>query len=110
VLAKIGRSAARELFLTGMRFSAARAHALGLVHRVVPEAERQTAVDRYLQEILAAAPHAVAAAKALISEVWGRPADDARAVTAAAIAARRVSAEGQEGLQAFLDKRKPVWS
>jgi methylglutaconyl-CoA hydratase len=109
-LAKIGRSAARELFLTGARFSAARAREIGLVHAVVPAAGLDAAVDGYVQEFLASAPEAIAAAKALIPIVWGRPLADAMPITAAAIAARRVSAEGQEGLRAFLDKRTPAWS
>ena len=109
-LAKIGRSAARELFLTGARFSAARAREIGLVHAVVPEAELDGAVDGYVHELLSAGPHAVAAAKALIPEVWPRSVGDALTVTASAIAERRVSPEGQEGLRAFLEKRKPSWS
>src|SRR5438094_273442 len=108
-LAKIGRSAARELFLTGARFSAARAKEIGLVHAVVPAAELDAAVDGYVREILTAGPEAIAAAKALIPDVWRRTVDDATAITAAAIAARRVSAEGQEGLRAFLEKRAPAW-
>ena len=56
------------------------------------------------------ASEAIAAAKALIPVVWSRSIDDATAVTAAAIAARRVSKEGQEGLRAFLEKRAPAWS
>lgn len=109
-LAKIGRAAARELFLTGARFSAARAKEIGLVHAVVPASELDAAVARYLQEILAAGPEAVAAAKALIPAVWGRPLDEAQPMTARAIALRRVSPEGQEGLKAFLEKRTPSWS
>jgi len=109
-LAKIGRSAARELFLTGARFSAARAKEIGLVHAVVPAADLDAAVGRYVHELLAAGPEAIAAAKALIPQVWGRAAEDAMPMTAAAIAARRVSNEGQEGLRAFLEKRAPGWS
>ena len=108
-LAKIGRSAARELFLTGTRFSAARAKEIGLVHAVVPAADLDAAVAGYVNEILGAGPAAVAAAKALIRTVWGRPLDEARSITTEAIAARRVSPEGQEGLHAFLGKRKPSW-
>jgi len=108
-LAKIGQAAARELFLTGARFSAARAREIGLVHEVVPAADLDVAVSRYVQELLTAGPEAVAAAKALIPTVWGRPTADAMPITAAAIAARRVSAEGQEGLRAFLDKRAASW-
>ncbi|MBI3403338.1 MAG: enoyl-CoA hydratase/isomerase family protein [Acidobacteria bacterium] len=109
-LAKIGRSAARELFLTGARFSAARAKEIGLVHAVVPAAELDATVDRYVAELLSGGPDAIAAAKALIPQVAGRAIADAAPMTAAAIAARRVSKEGQEGLKAFLEKRKPSWN
>jgi methylglutaconyl-CoA hydratase len=109
VLAKIGRSAARELFLTGARFSAARAREIGLVHAVVPEGELDAAVAAYVREFLTSGPEAIAAAKALIRDVHGRSVEDARPITARALAARRVSAEGQEGLMAFLEKRKPSW-
>ena len=110
VVAKIGRSAARELFLTGARFSAMRAREIGLVHAVVPATQLDDVVSEYVRELLSAAPGAIAAAKALIREVWGRSVTDATPITAGAIATRRVSAEGQEGLRAFLDKRKPSWS
>jgi methylglutaconyl-CoA hydratase len=109
-LAKIGRSAARELFLTGARFSAARAREIGLVHTVVPAADLDAAVNQYVQEFLAGGPEAIAAAKALIPAVWGRPIADATTITAGAISARRVSPEGQEGLRAFLEKRTASWS
>ncbi|MCU1385810.1 MAG: hypothetical protein JWL71_4507 [Acidobacteria bacterium] len=108
-LAKIGPAAARELFLTGARFSAARAKEIGLVHAVTTAAELDPAVGRYVQELLTAGPEAVAAAKALIPHVWGRPIAEAMPITAAAIAARRVSPEGQEGLRAFLEKRTARW-
>jgi methylglutaconyl-CoA hydratase len=109
-LAKIGRSAARELFLTGARFSAARAREIGLVHAVVPEAELDATVAQYIREILTAGPEAIAAGKALIPRVWHETIEGARAMTAHAIAARRASPEGQEGMKAFLEKRKPSWS
>jgi methylglutaconyl-CoA hydratase len=110
VLPKIGPSAARELFLTGMRFSAARAKEIGLVHAVVPETELDRTVQTYVEELLSASPTGIAAAKALIPEVWGKSPDDALALTSNAIASQRVSPEGQEGLKAFLDKRKPRWA
>jgi methylglutaconyl-CoA hydratase len=109
-LAKIGQAAARELFLTGARFSAARAKEIGLVHAVVPAHELDNTVATYVHELLSASPEAVAAAKALIKRVVGRAPADVTQVTAAAIAERRVSKEGQEGLRAFLEKRKPSWS
>ncbi len=109
-LAKIGRSAARELFLTGARFPAARAREIGLAHAVVPASELDATVEQYVREILTAGPEGVAAAKALIADVWRLTSKDAMPVTASAIAARRVSPEGQEGMKAFLEKRKPSWS
>jgi methylglutaconyl-CoA hydratase len=109
VLPKIGQSAARELFLTGMRFSAQRAKEIGLVHAVVPTGELDGTVDRYVAELLSASPTGVAASKELIPKVWGRSAREAMTVTAEAIAAQRVSPEGQDGLRAFLQKRTAGW-
>jgi methylglutaconyl-CoA hydratase len=109
VLRKIGQSAARELFLSGMRFSAGRALELRLVHAVVAESHLDATIARYVQEFLAAAPEAVAAAKALIREISDRPLEETMPVSARAIAAQRVSPVGQEGLRAFLEKRKPSW-
>jgi methylglutaconyl-CoA hydratase len=109
VLAKIGRSAAREYFLSGARFTAARAREMGLVHTVVREAELQAAVAGHLSEVLSAGPEAVAATKALIRRVWGMSQDQAAAHTASVIADRRVSNEGQEGMRAFLERRKAGW-
>lgn len=108
-LAKIGVSAARELFLTGARFEAARARELGLVHHVVDVAELDAAVDAIVKDALASAPGAVARAKALIREVAWRAPDAVRETTARAIAAQRVSPEGQAGLRAFLEKGRPPW-
>ena len=110
VLQKIGASAARELFLTGMRFDAARAKAIGLVHAISPLAELDEAVSRYVDEALSASPTAVARSKALIARVIGRAPSEVIEVTAEAIAAQRVSPEGQEGLNAFLNKQPPSWS
>lgn len=110
VIRKIGVSAARELFLTGSRFSAARAREIGLVHEVVPVAELDAAVERRLSDVRGSAPRAMAAAKALIREVAGESPEDVIGLTTSSIAAQRVSPEGQEGLRAFLEKRKPGWS
>jgi methylglutaconyl-CoA hydratase len=109
VLQKIGASAARELFLTGMRFDAVKARTIGLVHEVVPLASLDDSVTKYVNEALGASPTAVARAKALIPRVLGRPPAEVIDLTADAIAAQRVSPEGQEGLSAFLQKRSPGW-
>jgi methylglutaconyl-CoA hydratase len=110
VLAKIGRSAARELFLTGARFGAARAREIGLVHAVAAEAELDRVVAKYVNDLLTSAPGAVAAAKQLIAEVSSRTPTGATEYTIDAIAERRVSPEGQEGMTAFLAKRPPSWT
>jgi methylglutaconyl-CoA hydratase len=110
VLAKIGRSAARELFLTGARFSAGRAREIGLVHRVVARPALDEAVAHAVADIMAGGPEAVAAAKLLIRDVGSLRVEQAGAATSQAIAGRRVSVEGQEGLRAFLEKRKPHWA
>ncbi len=109
VLAKIGRSGARELFLTGARFTAARAREIGLVHTVVPADQLDDAVRERLNDVLAAGPQAVATAKTLIERVWDMEPEQAGRLTARTIALRRVSGEGQEGLRAFLERRKPSW-
>jgi methylglutaconyl-CoA hydratase len=110
VLTKLGMSPARELFLTGMRFRAARAKEIGLVHAVVPEKDLDPTVTTYVNELLTAAPGAIATAKELLRKVWGRPVQDTIGLTADTIAARRVSEEGQEGMKAFLEKRRPNWN
>jgi len=110
VLAKIGASAARELFLTGMRFDAARAKEIGLVHAVVSADRLDQRVADYVKEILSAAPEAIATAKELLKKVAERPVQDTIGLTADTIAARRVSPEGQEGMRAFLEKRKASWN
>lgn len=109
VVQKIGVSAARELFLTGARFTAARAREIGLVHAVVPTADLDRAVESYAGELLTSAPGAIAEAKQLIASVAGRLPADVSALTAESIARRRVSPEGQDGMLAFLEKRKAGW-
>jgi methylglutaconyl-CoA hydratase len=110
VVAKIGESAARELFLTGERFEAVRAQEVGLVRAAVPEEDLDAAVDGRVQELLKAGPRAIAEAKALIREVAFRRVEDVQRYTVERIADVRISAEGQEGMRAFLEKRKPDWA
>ncbi len=109
-IAKIGQSAARELFLTAARFSAQRACDIGLVHAVVPAADLDTTIDAYVHELLTSGPEAIAGAKTLIRTIAGRTPSEVAGVTAEAIARHRVSDEGQEGMRAFLQKKKPSWS
>ena len=109
VVRKIGLSAARELCLTGARFSAARAKEIGLVHAVVPEAELDRAVEARVALFRKAAPSAIAATKRLLAQVYGRRPADVLALTVDNIANQRVSPEGQEGLRAFMEKRAASW-
>ncbi|MBV8725405.1 MAG: enoyl-CoA hydratase/isomerase family protein [Candidatus Eremiobacteraeota bacterium] len=110
VLGKIGASQARRFFLTGERFGARKALEIGLVHEVVTEDELDDTVERYLSELRSAGPHAVSAAKLLIRRVLDNAYDGTRAITARAIAQQRISAEGQEGLRAFLERRPASFS
>lgn len=110
VLAKIGESAARALFMTGERFGAARAVEIGLVHEALPdEAALDQRVEALVAEILSAGPTAARAAKAIIRDLRGRSSDEARRLTVERIARQRSGDEGQEGLSAFLEKRPPAW-
>jgi methylglutaconyl-CoA hydratase len=109
-LAKIGRSAARELFLTGARFTAERAREIGLVHAVAPETDLDRVIAKYVNDLLTSGPGAVAAAKELVAEVAASDRAAATRYSVTAIATQRVTAEGQEGMRAFLEKRPPRWT
>ena len=109
VVAKIGESAARELFLTGERFEAVRACEIGLVRAAVPEDDLDATVDRRVQELLQSGSRAMAEAKALIREVAWRRVEDVQRYTVERIADIRITPEAQEGMRAFLEKRKPSW-
>ncbi len=107
VIAKIGESAARELFLTGERFEAVRAAEIGLVRAAVPPEDLDAAVEGRVKELLQAGPRAVAEAKALIREVAWNRVENIQRYTVERISDLRASPEGQEGMRAFLEKRKP---
>ncbi len=109
-LARIGRSQARALFLTGELFGAQHAKAIGIVHEVhAGDEELDAAVERTLSAVLRGGPAAVRAAKALIADLRdGDPAPQSKRA-AEALAERRVSDEGREGIAAFLERRQPGW-
>jgi methylglutaconyl-CoA hydratase len=111
VIRAMGTRAAQRWFLTAERFTATEAHRLGLVHEVVDAAEAiDIQVDRLLKALLGAGPAAVGACKRLVADVAGREIDAALiARTVEGIADIRASDEGREGVQAFLQKRKPSW-
>ncbi|HSQ58928.1 MAG TPA: enoyl-CoA hydratase-related protein [Acidobacteriota bacterium] len=110
VLPKLGPAAARRWFLTGEIFKGAVARDLGLVHEIVSDAAAlDAAVERLVEALRGNGPNAVAAAKRLIREGLARTRDASIEHTARAIAGLRASPEGQEGLGAFLEKRRPSW-
>ena len=111
VMAKIGRGAARELFVTGSRFDAARALHIGLVNHVVPdEGALDVAVDEAINGVLQGAPAAVTACKDLARTVGQMQPKEAFESTARLIAQLRAAPEGQEGMAAFLERRRPSWA
>lgn len=110
VVRAIGARASRRYFLTAERFSAAEAHRIGLVHESVPAHQFDDTVRALVQVLCANSPMAVKDAKRLVDMVAGQDIDEALvAKTVAGIADSRASADGKEGVQAFLDKRKPSW-
>ena len=110
VIAAMGQRHARRYFLTAERFDAQEALRIGLVHTVVAPEQLDATLTRMIDELLKGGPRAIAEAKDLIASVANRPIDQALAEnTAARIARLRVSSEGQEGTNAFLEKRAPGW-
>jgi methylglutaconyl-CoA hydratase len=114
VVAKIGASHARGLFMSAERFTAQKALQIGLVHEVVADAEGlKEAAEKILQNVLQCGPNAMAVAKKLVLDLsWPeRRAEhpDCLEYVAKTLADLRVSSEGQEGVKAFLEKRKPSW-
>jgi Enoyl-CoA hydratase/carnithine racemase len=110
VLEKVGPGAARALFVSGARFPATEAHRLGLIQQVVPESELDAAVERVVADTLTVAPQAVAMIKRLLKRIEDKTPAEVAEDTVTTIAAARVSPEGQEGIRAFLEKRKPAWA
>jgi methylglutaconyl-CoA hydratase len=109
VLRKLGASRTRHLFLTGERFDAREALRVGLVHRVVPEGELDEAVDAVVGSLLQCAPEGVRGVKELLRGLQDADAADAARLAREAIADARASADGREGLTAFVERRKPGW-
>jgi methylglutaconyl-CoA hydratase len=112
VVGAIGPRTARQLFATARVFDAAHAEKIGLVDEVVADAAALDAAhDRIAREIMACAPDALAEAKRLVEDVsFERIDHELMELTAKRIAAARVGAEGQEGVRAFLERRKPSWA
>jgi methylglutaconyl-CoA hydratase len=110
VIRAMGEQAARRYFVTAERFTAREAQAMGFVHEVCAAEEIDARVDALVGALVANGPMAVRVCKALVQDVAGLPINaELRADTARRIADIRASDEGREGVQSFLNKRKPAW-
>lgn len=110
VIAKIGESNARASFLSGIRFDTQKAQSIGLIHQISSFDKLDEDVEAVVKDFLMAAPVASALAKKLIAEVVRHPhLEDARNFTCELISKVRTGSEGQEGMNALLEKRKASW-
>jgi len=109
VVKKCGEGRCREFFLTGERMTADRALDAGLVNKVVAVEELDQAVAEQVKQLLSSGPEAIARCKELLRNVPLMTYDEVKKYTAEVIARIRISEEGQEGMAAFLEKRKPKW-
>lgn len=109
VIKKIGEAYAREYFLTAESFDAAKARQMNLVNDIGSREEIEKKIEEKIKLLLAAGPEALAVCKHLIEKVSAQPIEKIATFTSSKIAERRASKEGKEGIQAFLEKRKPIW-
>jgi methylglutaconyl-CoA hydratase len=109
VVKKIGEGKAREFFITGERMPAEKAFQIGLVNKVLPDDKFDIAVNELISMIKSSGPEALTVAKRLVSSVPHMTESEYKPFTAEMIARLRISNEGQEGMNAFLEKRKPKW-
>jgi methylglutaconyl-CoA hydratase len=111
VMRAMGHGNARRYFLTAEKFSASEAYRIGLVQNIVAPDELDSSINELLGALMLTSAEAVTEAKRLVRDLAFRPIDDALvADTAERIAAIRQSADGREGIAAFLEKRKPRWA
>ena len=110
VVRRTGESLARQYFLTGERIDAHRAFEIGLANAVVEAARLDAKVEEIAWLLHSSGPEALAGCKELLRRVPGMGFEEAKRFTAEMIAGLRVSREGQEGMAAFLEKRKPKWA
>ena len=110
VIERVGARNAREYFLTGRRIDAAEALSIGVANKVVPPKELDAAVEEYVGRLLSSSPQALRWAKELVRKTPRMELEECRRFNAEMIARLRVSEEGQEGISAFFEKRKPKWA
>lgn len=106
---KANPGAVRMAMISGKVLSAQEAQDMGLVHVIVPVAQFEEFIQPHLQALQDAGPEAVRTTKKLLNEILNLDWPSQKKKTAEVIAERRVSAEGQEGLKSFLEKREPAW-
>lgn len=109
VIKRVGEANARECFITGRRLKAADAKAIGLVNEVASENDLDKAVQKRIDKIITSGPEAIKMCKDLCDKVPQMSVDEFKKYTAEVIAKMRMGEEGQEGMKAFLEKRKPKW-
>ncbi len=113
VVAKIGVSQARSLFVSGERFRGQKAQSIGLVHEVCAAGEMEKRAEKVISNILEGGPLAIEAAKFLVHtlsrDLVGKPFQESLDFAASELAQLRVQPEAQEGVTAFLEKRAPSW-
>ncbi len=110
VLRKVGMGPSHLYFLTGKRFNAEEANRIGLVQQVVEPGQIDKAIGKVIDDVLQAGPLAVEATKQLMREIDGKSPQESAPATTRVIAALRSSDEGQEGIKAFLEKRRPAFA
>jgi methylglutaconyl-CoA hydratase len=109
VIRRVGENRSRELFLSGERIDAQKAFNFGFVNQVVAPDDLAKVVNQQIDQLLSSGPNALAICKDLLEKVPQMSLEQAKKYTAEAIAELRVSDEGQEGMKAFFEKRKPNW-
>ncbi|MEW6684589.1 MAG: enoyl-CoA hydratase/isomerase family protein [Candidatus Edwardsbacteria bacterium] len=109
VIRRIGEGRCREFFLTGERLSAEKALEAGLINQVIPLEKLDESVNEMVNQLLSSGPEALATCKELLKKVPAMNFEEVKKYTAEVIAGLRMSDEGQEGMTAFLEKRKPKW-
>lgn len=107
---RVPRTAAMGLLLTGRRATAMEMHRIGLVNEVVPAPDLDAAVDRWVAQIMACAPTSAKAIKELVQQAHNVPAPQAAAMRLPQMATALKSANADEGIDAYRDKRSPQWT
>ena len=109
VIKRIGVANMRRLFITGEKFTSEYARDIGLIDSVVPKENFDYEIQKYVEQIYSSGPNAIKEAKKLVNECQKTDLESYKKYTVEKIAELRVSEEGQEGINAFLEKRKSKW-